>query len=125
MSDRSIVVFYWNTRERVLDCLSGVELDRDLGFAGGSSKRKLPALTRIQYHRSLHRFLRKYRAPLSIAAVVALRMLKGLVDCVVLAPPVLISRRLCRRWLERGRVFAWQLQGCPEGVGLRWLASQK
>ncbi len=69
MSDLSIVVLSWNTREQLLDCLSSVELDRNLGFAGGSSKRKLPPLTRIQYHRSLHRFLREYRAPLSIAAV--------------------------------------------------------
>ncbi len=94
-------------------------------LSGGSSKRKLPALTRIQYHRSLYRFLRKYRGPGSMAAVVALRVLKEFLYCVALAPAALVSRRQRRRWLERGRVFVWHLQGCPESAGLRQFASQK
>ena len=38
-------------------------------LSGGSSKRRSPAPTRIEYHRSLYRFFRKHHGPLATALV--------------------------------------------------------
>jgi GT2 family glycosyltransferase len=89
---------------------------------GASTKKKLPAETRIEYHRSLYHFFRKNRGPVRAAAVVALRVAKGLLYLVGGALPAAFSRRARERWSARGRVLAWHLRGCPAGAGLRRVA---
>jgi hypothetical protein len=70
--DLSIVVVTRNTRELVLDCLE-------------SRKRRNPALTRIEYHRSLDRFFRKNRGRGRMAIIFVLRIAKSLFHLVGLA----------------------------------------
>jgi GT2 family glycosyltransferase len=85
---------------------------------GASSKKKRPAETRIEYHRSLYRFFRKHRGPAAAAAVVALRFVKSL-WYVVSELPGVVTERGRRRWRGRWLVLAWHLRGCPEDWGLR------
>lgn len=85
---------------------------------GASTKKKIPARTRIEYHRSLYHFFRKNRGVGPAAAVVALRVAKALFYTVALAPAGLLSRRGRERWHSRAAVFLWHLRGCPAHGGL-------
>ena len=85
---------------------------------GASTKKKMPAETRIEYHRSLYHFFRKNRGRLVAAAVVALRFAKAL-WYVVAELPGTITRRGRERWRVRLVVLAWHLRGCPADWGLR------
>ncbi len=85
---------------------------------GASSKKKQPAETRIEYHRSLYHFFRKHRGPLAMAAVVALRFVKAL-WYVGSELPGVVTRRGRQRWQGRLLVLAWHLRGCPADWGLR------
>jgi hypothetical protein len=85
---------------------------------GWSTKKKTPASTRIEYHRSLYHFFRKNRGWPTAAIVVALRFVKTLLHLVVMAPVALFSPRARSRWGQRAQVLAWHLKGCPRGAGL-------
>jgi GT2 family glycosyltransferase len=87
-------------------------------LSGGSSKKKVPARTRIEYHRALYRFFRKRRGEVAAASVVALRVTKGLVALVGRLPAALVSARGRERLAERWQVLAWHLRGCPAREGL-------
>jgi GT2 family glycosyltransferase len=87
-------------------------------LSGGSSKRRSPALTRIEYHRSLYRFFRKHHGRLEAALVLVLRCAKAFFYLVTQAPLVLAGERHRERWGIHRRVLIWHLQGCPGGVGL-------
>ncbi len=86
---------------------------------GATSKKRDPASTRIEYHRSLYRFFGKHRGPLVLAAVVGIRVLKSLLHTVVAAPAALVSAKGRSRWRARSRVLGWHLRGCPPGWGMR------
>jgi hypothetical protein len=90
---------------------------------GASTKKKMPAETRIEYHRSLYHFFRKNRGPLAAAAVVALRFVKAL-WYVVAEFPAVITQRGRERWRGRLVVLAWHLRGCPADWGLRRVRSE-
>jgi hypothetical protein len=87
-------------------------------LSGGSSKRRSPALTRIEYHRSLYRFFRKYRGALPMSCVLALRFAKAFFYVVTQAPLALAGHRHRARWAIHRDVFLWHLRGCPTSVGL-------
>jgi GT2 family glycosyltransferase len=87
-------------------------------LSGGSSKRKNPALTRIEYHRSLYRFYRKYRGTGWMAMVLFVRFAKALFYVVTQAPLALAGGRHRSRWKMHRDVFTWHLRGCPATVGL-------
>jgi len=86
--------------------------------SGASSKKKVPAATRIEYHRALYRFLRKRRGALQAQLVVVLRALKALVAVLIRIPAALVSTRGREAVRERWRVLAWHLRGRPETEGL-------
>lgn len=88
---------------------------------GASTKKKMPAETRIEYHRSLYHFFRKNRGTGPAAAVVLLRVLKGLLYVSVGAIPAAVSPRARHRWSQQVRVLGWHLRGCPADAGLRRL----
>lgn len=88
---------------------------------GASTKKKIPAETRIEYHRSLYHFFRKNRGAGQAAAVVALRVLKGLLYVTLGAVPAAFSARGRDRLAQNAKVLAWHLRGCPEDAGLRRL----
>ena len=92
---------------------------RIIHLLGASSKKKLPAETRIEYHRSLYHFFRKNRGPVRWAAVVAWRLLKTLLYVVIRAPGALVAEKGRERWLGDVHVFAWHLRGQPlAGFGI-------
>ena len=84
---------------------------------GASSKKLMPAATRIEYHRSLYRFFRRNRGLPAAMAVVGLRVLKAVLYVVADLPRAL-TRRGRERWRVRWTVLSWQLHGCPTGWGL-------
>jgi hypothetical protein len=86
--------------------------------AGASSKRRHPALTRIEYHRSLYRFFRIHRGPRVAAMVFGLRLSKGIFYVAGRAPLALTGRRGRERWRVSCDVLAWHLRGCPPGTSL-------
>ena len=86
--------------------------------AGASSKLRQPALTRIEYHRSLYRFFRIHRGPRVAALVFGLRLSKGVLYVVGRAPLLLTGRRGRERWRVYRDVLAWHLRGCPASTSL-------
>ena len=87
-------------------------------IAGASSKRRDPALTRIEYHRSLYHFFRVNRGMGSTAMVFALRLLKTVFYLIVRVPVGLVGGERGRASLRVHRsVLAWHLRGCPRSVG--------
>ena len=86
---------------------------------GASTKKKMPAATRIEYHRSLYHFFKKNRGPARWAAVVAWRFGKALLYVIVRAPAALVPGSGRERWHADWRVFEWHLRGQPlAGFGI-------
>jgi hypothetical protein len=86
--------------------------------AGASSKLRDPALTRIEYHRSLYHYFRVNRGMGSMATVFTLRLFKTLVYLMLAVPAALLgSERSRARLRMHGDVLAWHLRGCPRSVG--------
>jgi GT2 family glycosyltransferase len=85
---------------------------------GASTKKKVPAETRIEYHRSLYRFFRKNRGPVAGAGVFLLRVGKALLYVLADLPGALLSPRGRERWQGRWKVLAWHMRGCPAEWGL-------
>ena len=86
---------------------------------GASTKKKVPAETRIEFHRSLYHFFRKTRGPGAARAVLALRVFKSFLYLVtggLLAP---FSELRRDRWMQNARVLSWHLRGMPADEGLR------
>jgi GT2 family glycosyltransferase len=91
---------------------------RVVHLSGASSARRSPSATRIEYHRSLYRFLLRHRGLDRAAAVWMLRFAKSLARVLVGAPLALASRRLRARWRAERDLLGWHLRGCPAGAGL-------
>jgi hypothetical protein len=91
---------------------------RIIHIFGASTKKKLPARTRIEYHRSLYRFFGKHRGPVAKGAVVALRVAAGVLQVASLLPLAALSRSGRERLGVRAQVLAWHLRGCPAREGL-------
>jgi len=85
---------------------------------GASSKKRDPARTRIEYHRSLYRFFLENRGPAVLGALVVVRVAKSVLHVVVGAPAAFVSRKGRERWRARWRVLAWHFAGMPEGWGM-------
>ena len=85
---------------------------------GVSTRKKVPAETRIEYHRSLYHFFRKNRGVPQTVLVVAFRMLKGILYVVVGGPSAVLSRRSRDRWWQDWKVLSWHMHGCPPTEGL-------
>jgi len=90
---------------------------------GATSKKRLPAETRIEYHRSLYHFYEKNRGPSVARAAFALRVAKTALRVATgwVAAPLSRGRRA--RWIEDVRLLAWHLRGRPAGAGLARLAA--
>jgi len=86
--------------------------------SGASSKRREPALTRIEYHRSLYHYFRVNHGVVRTAVVFTVRVLKALVYVVTQAPLAALAGSARRRWQVHRDVLLWHLQGCPRAVGL-------
>lgn len=82
-------------------------------LSGASSKRRHPATTRIEFHRSLYRFLEQHRGSGVRRAVVALRLARSLGTCLLLALPAALGTRSRARLRERLVLISWHLRGQP------------
>jgi hypothetical protein len=89
---------------------------------GATSKQRLPAETRIEYHRALHHFFAKHRGPEAARALAALCVAKGLLYAATGWFGALFSKRARARFGRELRVLSWHLRGRPEGEGLAGLA---
>jgi hypothetical protein len=85
---------------------------------GATTKKRVPARTRIEYHRSLYRFFRKRRGAVQAAVVRVLRFAKSALYALVLLPGAVWSHTGRERWRSRSAVLWWHLRGCPAGAGL-------
>jgi len=85
---------------------------------GATTKKRVPARTRIEYHRSLYRFFRKRRGAVQAAVVRTLRFAKSALYALVLLPGAVWSHTGRERWRSRSAVLWWHLRGCPAGAGL-------
>jgi len=86
--------------------------------AGASSKRRDPALTRIEYHRSLYHFFRVNRGLGSMAMLIALRLFKTVLYSILALPAAALGSEPARARLRlHGQVLAWHLRGCPRSIG--------
>jgi hypothetical protein len=85
---------------------------------GATTKRRVPAETRIEYHRSLYTFFRLHRGESAVRRVVAIRVGKGFFYAATGWIPGLVSSRARHRWIQNLRVLAWHLRGRPEREGL-------
>jgi GT2 family glycosyltransferase len=107
----------WRMREAGWRVLHAPDA-RMVHLSGASSKSGDRALARIEFHRSLYHFLRVHRGTATFVLSLALRMIRGAISLVLLAPAALVSPRQRRRLGERWRLLRWHLRGCPAGVGL-------
>jgi GT2 family glycosyltransferase len=93
--------------------------DVELTHVSGASSRRRNALRkRIEYHRSLYRFLAKRRGSGAVRIVWLQRVLKIALELVLFAPLAAVSPLQRGRWRERAGLLGWHLRGCPEGEGL-------
>jgi GT2 family glycosyltransferase len=97
---------------------------RVIHIFGASTKKKVPAETRIEYHRSLYHFFRKNRGPLAALLIVTLRVVKAVLYVVWGAPGALVNSRIRDRWLQDWKVLRWHLRGCPDDEGLARLSGK-
>lgn len=92
---------------------------------GASTKKKVPAETRIEYHRSLYHFFRKNRGWFPALLIVTIRVLKALLYVALGAPIALFPGRGRERWLQDWQVLRWHLRGCPANEGLARLREER
>jgi GT2 family glycosyltransferase len=85
---------------------------------GATSKKTLPADTRIEYHRSLYHFFGKHRGPGTERLVRGWRVLKSLLYVALEAPLAAVSRGARERWRRDWKVLSWHLRGRPDGWGI-------
>lgn len=107
----------WRMRRAGFEVLH-VPAARAVHRAGSSSKRKDPAATRIEYHRSLYHFLRANRGATSAVAVMTIRIVKSLLVLLPLLPLAAFSQQKRERLRSVLRLLRWHASGCPPDWGL-------
>jgi len=104
-------------------CLAGwrirlVPAARVVHLSGASSKRRDPIRTRIEFHRSLYRFLQIHRGGRVATAVRWLRVAKNAAALVGLAAASLFSGARRTQLGERWWLLVWHWRGRPDDWGL-------
>lgn len=84
---------------------------------GASSKRRAPLATRIEFHRSLYRYLALEHGPWMARSARAARTLRGALLLAILLPVQPFSAQARSRFAERSGLLLWHLRGCPETPG--------
>jgi hypothetical protein len=104
--------YCWRVREagyRVLYCDSLRAMHR----LGASSKRRVPLATRIEFHRSLYRFLDQRRGRGVASIAYATRIVRNSITCLGLLLPAIGSGPARSRLTERWGLLLWHLRGRP------------
>jgi GT2 family glycosyltransferase len=89
----------------------------------GQSKKRRPALARIEYYRSLYLFFWKNRSPLSYAVLRVARFVKVIITCVLNLLGLCLtagqSRKLREKTAVYGLLLCWHLLLCPDSWSLK------
>jgi GT2 family glycosyltransferase len=104
--------YCWRVREagyRVLYCDSLRAMHR----LGASSKRRVPLATRIEFHRSLYRFLDRRRGRRVASIAYAARLVRNSIVGVGLLLLAIGSDPARSRLVERWGLLLWHLRGRP------------
>lgn len=80
---------------------------------GISSKARAPLATRIEFHRSLYRYLNREGGLALRRTAQAIRTFRSLGSLLLLAPLALVSEDARGRFSERFGLVLWHLRGCP------------
>ncbi len=80
---------------------------------GSSSTRRAPLATRIEFHRSLYRFLARWRSPRSARIARVWRLIRNALGVPALAALGIFFAPARARAAERGGLLLWHLRGCP------------
>ncbi len=112
----------WRIREAGWDVVH-VPDAQAIHSSGFSSKRIDPLRTRIEFHRSLYRFVHLRRGTREAAAVRWLRVTKVIGAGLLLSFAAPFGPRFRRRFRERWGLVAWHLRGCPREAGLSAMAA--
>lgn len=91
---------------------------RVVHLSGASSKRRDPIRTRIEFHRSLYRFLRVHRGERTARLVRWLRVFRNALSLAALSLLAPFSQRQRGRLGERWWLLVWHLRDCPDDWGL-------
>jgi GT2 family glycosyltransferase len=102
----------WRMRERGWRVLF-VPQSRALHISGASSKRVHPAVTRIEFHRSLYRFLARRRGRWVCLVAACLRLARAAGTLALALPAAPFSATERARVRERWALVRWHLAGCP------------
>jgi GT2 family glycosyltransferase len=94
---------------RVVHCESLHAMHR----LGASSKQRSPLATRIEFHRSLYRFLSRWRGPVAMQVARRLRTFRNTLSVLLLTLPALVSGTARGRLAERWGLLLWHFRGCP------------
>ncbi len=116
--------FCWKARERG----QWVELlpaQRVLHRAGSSSKEVVPVASRIEYHRSLYRFLRTRSGRFAQLLAITVRMARGVLVVLGLSLCSFAGGEIRRRLRERAALLSWHLRGCPASAGLESVSAER
>lgn len=112
----------WRIREAGWDVVHVPDAEA-IHRSGFSSKRVDPLRTRIEFHRSLYRFVRLRRGAREAAAVRWLRVTKTIGAGLLLLFVAPFGSRFRRQFGERWGLVAWHLRGCPAEAGLSAMAA--
>ncbi len=85
---------------------------------GASSKARAPLATRIEFHRSLYRYLDREGGTALRWTAQAMRTLRSLGSLLLLAPLAPVSADARGRFSERLGLVLWHLRGCPSEPAL-------
>lgn len=104
--------YCWRAREAGMRIVVDPAL-RVVHHLGASSKAVAPFATRVEYERSLVRFLESRRGRLRMKLAVTLRLARWLLALVLFSLPGLVVPRIRRRGRERAGMILWHLRGRP------------
>ena len=91
---------------------------------GASSKSRAPLATRIEYHRSLDRFLTLHHGPIAAAVARNWRFLRQLLVLPLLAVAGIVDSGARPRLIERAGLILWHLRGRPRTPTLAEVLSE-
>jgi GT2 family glycosyltransferase len=104
--------YCWRAHEagyRVLYCDSLRAMHR----LGASSKRRVPMATRIEFHRSLYRFLDRRRGSRVASIAYSARLVRNSITSIGLLLLSILSNAARSRLAERWGLLLWHLRGRP------------
>ena len=97
--------------------------DAEVFHLSGHSKKKTPWRSQIEYYKSLYKFFRKNRTPLSYLSIRVLKPCKILINLIlnILGNLITLFQKegLRNRLVKYYKLFVWHLLMCPDSMGIQ------